>query len=579
MSHEEKYYTKIIGDSKCPSCSSNGGDKTGNHLIHFDNGGAYCNRCRYHEPSGTHTEPEKKFKLELSAEECKLAVTEATHNSKFSGIGDRKINLNTAKHFGVKTQVSEKDGRTPIAWLFPSTLPESNEIQGFKVRYAGKKIFSKIGNVKGSSFFGANVCPKRGKKIFITEGELDALALYQVMHDNCLEGMIKRIAVVSLASGSAGAAREMALNKNLLQGFEDVVLVFDQDKAGRKAAEDAGKVVDRSKLRVVKFEENDPCDMLIKGKGRDLYFDCIMTNKNPCPETIMAMDDITLEELLTPLKKGLELPYPKLSKMLGGLRYGEGGGELSVFCAGSGMGKTTLAREIMYDINKNYDLRIGHIFLEEQYRKTSQSYIAIDNNVPIAKLRVDPGCIPKEAFAKSYKELIACGRHQITKHFGSLASDSLMDQMTYFAHGCKCSIIALDHISMVVSGQTSSGPGGERKDLDILMTKLAAFCEDTGVSVIAIVHLRRPSQGSFNDGTKIALNHLRGSAAIEQLSHNIIAIEGDQQGEDKNIRTIRVLKNREWGNVGEADTLEYNPETGRLLPKVMVEFSSKSGGY
>jgi twinkle protein len=69
--------------------------------------------------------------------------------------------------------------------------------------------------------------------------------------------------------------------------------------------------------------------------------------------------------------------------------------------------------------------------------------------------------------------------------------------------------------------------------------------------------------GSYNDGGKISLSSLRGSAAIEQLSHNVIAIEGDQS-EAPNIRTARVLKNREWGDIGVADTMRYDSSTGRL---------------
>lgn len=148
-------------------------------------------------------------------------------------------------------------------------------------------------------------------------------------------------------------------------------------------------------------------------------------------------------------------------------------------------------------------------------------------------------------------------------HFGSLASSDLMEHMRWMSFGpLQADFIMLDHISMVISGQ-ESGRGGERKDIDLLMTQLAAFCEDSGTSVIAIVHLKRPPMGSYNDGGKISLSSLRGSAAIEQLSHNVIAIEGDQS-EAPNIRTARVLKNREWGDIGVADTMRYDSSTGRL---------------
>jgi twinkle protein len=59
---------------------------------------------------------------------------------------------------------------------------------------------------------------------------------------------------------------------------------------------------------------------------------------------------------------------------------------------------------------------------------------------------------------------------------------------------------------------------------------------------------------------------MRGSASLEQLSDNIIAVERDQQGDNPDQSRIRLLKNREFGDLGEADLNEFNLITGRLLP-------------
>jgi twinkle protein len=65
------------------------------------------------------------------------------------------------------------------------------------------------------------------------------------------------------------------------------------------------------------------------------------------------------------------------------------------------------------------------------------------------------------------------------------------------------------------------------------MTKLGSFVKETGVHVIAIVHLKRSNGKNFNEGGQISANDLRGSAAIEQLSFNILAAERNQQDEKK----------------------------------------------
>jgi twinkle protein len=119
---------------------------------------------------------------------------------------------------------------------------------------------------------------------------------------------------------------------------------------------------------------------------------------------------------------------------------------------------------------------------------------------------------------------------------------------------------------MVFSGQANDN---ERLAIDRAMTELASFCNESGAGVIVVVHLsRNKTKGSFNDGAQISLSDLRGSAALEQLSWNVIGLERDQQGGENNIATMRVLKSRENGWTGVADTCEYNMETGRLLPVV-----------
>jgi twinkle protein len=57
---------------------------------------------------------------------------------------------------------------------------------------------------------------------------------------------------------------------------------------------------------------------------------------------------------------------------------------------------------------------------------------------------------------------------------------------------------------------------------------------------------------------------LRGSHGIAQLSDIVVGCERDQQGENPNLTTVRVLKNRWTGETGKACKLEYSKETGRM---------------
>jgi twinkle protein len=96
------------------------------------------------------------------------------------------------------------------------------------------------------------------------------------------------------------------------------------------------------------------------------------------------------------------------------------------------------------------------------------------------------------------------------------------------------------------------------------MTLLRTLVQETGISLFVVSHLRRPEGKGFENGQQVSLSALRGSHAIAQLSDMVIALERDQQGDNPNETTIRVLKNRFSGEVGEAGSLHYNKDTGRL---------------
>jgi twinkle protein len=263
---------------------------------------------------------------------------------------------------------------------------------------------------------------------------------------------------------------------------------------------------------------------------------------------------------MQPTSIGFDLPYPLLNSKVEGLRKGE----LTLLTAGSGIGKSTLARELGYHLRSAHNLSIGNMFLEEPLEKTIQGYIAIDRDIPLSQLRKNPSLLTTKEWQESYDKLISSKWFGF-KHFGSLATEDLMDKMRHLAYGEGCDFIILDHLSMVFSGQKNDN---ERMAIDNALTELAAFINESGVGVICVVHLsRNKTKGSFNEGASISLNDLRGSGALEQLSWNVWGLERDQQSEgEENVSRIRVLKCREIGYTGVADVCNYSFTTGRLLP-------------
>jgi twinkle protein len=121
--------------------------------------------------------------------------------------------------------------------------------------------------------------------------------------------------------------------------------------------------------------------------------------------------------------------------------------------------------------------------------------------------------------------------------------------------------IILDHLSILLSGNATDD---ERKMIDVTMTKLRSFVEETGIGMVLISHLRRAHQDKgHEDGAQVSLGQLRGSHSIAQLSDLVIALQRNiTAGENRS--QLVVLKNRFNGQTGPSGELAFSTETGRL---------------
>ncbi|WGD31676.1 DnaB-like helicase C-terminal domain-containing protein [Ancylobacter sp. WKF20] len=525
--------SSFIGKEPCPACGSR------DNLGRYSDGHGHCFGCGYYEPGdgSAPRQPNDNRSERLNAD--------LIRGGDIAALPKRKLTEETCRKFGYR--LGEYKGK-PVQ-IAPFYDSDRNEVAQ-KLRFANKD-FKVLGDLKEAGLFGQHLWGQGGKKVVVTEGEIDALTVSQ------LQG--NKWPVVSVPNGAQGALKSIKKNLEWLETFEQVVFMFDMDEPGLKASAECAAALSPGKAAVASLPLKDPSECLQAGKG-EAVITAIWNAKVYRPDGIVSGSEITLEMLRQTVTNGFALPYPKLNEMLGGLRKRE----LTLLTAGSGIGKSTLARELAYHLHQAHGCTIGSVYLEESKEKTAQGYIAIHNDVPLGKLRADPSCIPETAWGESLKNIIQT-RMFFYDHFGSLDSENLLSKLRYLAVSCGVDFIILDHISIVVSGQESSSEG-ERKDIDRLMTKLRSLVEETGVGVIAIVHLNKPEGSAHEEGGRVTLSHLRGSGSLKQLSDNVLALERDQQGETPSVSMMRLLKNREFGEVGPADHVRYDKFTGRLLP-------------
>lgn len=524
----------------CPDCSSS------DALATYSDGHTYCHACGIRrDGDGSNVEQHQRMVLETPIPEGAPSALPA-----------RGIHEETAAKWGYL--VGHHNGKPCQIAVYRDD--KSGQPVAAKLRFADK-TFSFVGSPKKAGLYGKWLWSGGGKMLTITEGEIDALSVSQAQGN--------KYPVVSLPNGAAAALKAIERDYEWVCSFDRVNLWFDNDKPGREAAKEVADALPPGLVHIVKGELKDANEYLKAGRTAEII--SLIWRAEPYrPDGIVAGSEISLERLRATLAHGYELPYPILNARLHGLRKRE----IIMLTAGTGVGKSTLAREIAYHLHQVHGLTIGNVYLEESNVKTAQGYIAIHNNVPLGELRSKNDLLSDEEWARSYAKVVE-DRMFFYDHFGSLESENLLSKLRYLAVGCHCDFIILDHISIVVSGQEGSGEG-ERRDIDRLLTDLRSLVEATGVGVIAIVHLKKAPGVSHEEGGRVTMDHLRGSGALKQIPDSILAIECDQQGEHPDMSTLRLLKNREFGDRGECDTMRYDSGTGRLLPCAPEEFQNET---
>jgi twinkle protein len=463
------------------------------------------------------------------------------------GLDKRGINEDTCRKFGYKIG-SYRDTPAHIAPYF-----KDGQLVAQHLRTADKK-FPWLGDSQGVELFGQNLWKAQGdnSRLIITEGELDCMSVSQVLNN--------RWPVVSLPSGAGSADRALRDNIEFIESFNDVVIAFDNDDAGREATDMALQIISAGKLRVVKFPEGikDANDMVKSGKAGQLV-GLIFQAAPYRPDGILNGTELW-DVVSTPITDGIGLPYPMMSSMLRGLRKG-----IYFLTAGSGVGKSTLVHEMAYHLLMEHKEKIGVVALEDSTQKTALRYPSLYLNK-----RLDLESVPEEKLREAFDATINNDKFYMYDHFGSLESDNLMSKIRFMIKGMGIKYIILDHVSIVISGMDVPD---ERKAIDKLMTDLRSLAEETDACFLVIGHINR-SGNNANEGGQITLRDLRGSSALEGLSDAVIALERDQQaeGNEGDISQIRILKNRITGDLGLADTLKYYKDTGRLLPEYLEEF-------
>lgn len=519
----------FVGHEECPDCGSK------DNLARYDDGSAYCfgSGCgRYEHADGKTVE--------------KRALTGQLLPGRAEDIPARALTEAACRKYRYMRGTDRGHAVHLATYCDAAGVPVAQ-----KVRRRDKTMFW-VGDPSRAGLYGQHLwSPDNSQRVVITEGEIDAVSVAQVL------GL--RWPVVSVPNGASAAKRDLAKHLEWLERFPEIVLMFDQDDAGRSAAIECAELFTPGKARIAQLPRKDPNEMLVAGDEKAIVSAVYEANQYR-PDGIVAGDKLWHEVSRSP-ETGLLYPWKGLDQYL----YGQRPREVVTWCGGTGGGKSQLLREVAYNLAIKHQENVGIIALEESVRHAARAQMSLYTE---KQLHLPPVWeeVSLEEKKEAFDATLGTGRYWFYDHFGSIDASSMIPKIRYLVVGCGCKWIILDHISIMVSGMATEGD--ERKRIDELMTKLRSLVEELEFGLHIVSHLRKSTGQPHEEGGKISLIDLRGSGAIGQISNIIVAAERDQQNpntEERNTTTLRVLKNRFSGETGISCYLRWDSDTGRMV--------------
>jgi len=552
----------LRGRHSCETCGSS--DSVGYYEDHWTCFGACDKTSFYDDNKGSR----KRMEVEEIDFNDIISTLRDIEELPIRGSRLRNIQKNIYDFYGVHSTVNE-DGDPDhryYPWTRDGKVVAYKQKVDKKVNEEGevtqKKQFymhgdTQVMNRKDCDLFGQHLFEAGGRMLVITEGEDDAAALQQA-YDKKYNG--RRFPVVSLYNSKSDQV--FINNLEWVMSFEKIVLWPDRDEhgAGLDTMQRYAKAIG-IKAHIVGCTKYKDANDAWKAEGAEYCVSQIYNAQGYTPAGFVKG-----EELWTRFKERKNVksqPYPDCLSEINNKLTGMRAGEIVLFTSGTGAGKSTVTKEVMINISKNKENKLGIVSLEEDVGETVEKFIEMQMRVNFQELGTD---VSEEQQREAFDELFASERVIILDHQGSVGDASLIDKLRALC-AMGCTHIVLDHITIAVSEGNEGFTGNEA--VDKMMSDLLKLVKQFPVWLGVISHLRKTGAGgkSFEEGHMASMDDIKGSGSIKQISFDIIAFSRNMIAEDdreKNTIHFRVLKARFTGKTGDAGAAYYDGKTRRL---------------
>mgnify|MGYP000080977732 CR=1 FL=1 len=483
----------------------------------------------------------------------------------------RGIPGNVFKAWGCRLLVSTHDGKTPYAIAFPYT--EAGKLSGYKVVTLKGKTMWCVGNVRDAELFGQSRALKQGgKRLYITEGEFDAIALEFIFKQSIAgtKWSHMKFAVASLPAGGGSTKKAMASNWDVLKmRFKEFVFVVDDDDVGKAAEKAFQRMYPKMLVSDKPFGCKDANDALMKGKGKEMSQMAQFGAHKPLIQGVVHVRDIIAKASIK-VEEGLSFGF---GEEFDRISFGQIWGEVMSTGGATGSGKTLLAHQSTAHNIFIHKEPVFNIFLEEDNdmslrniagKKDGICYhnprVEYDQDQYMARLESMDGMVllwESDADLKlrfDLEEIVSAIRFNHAE-FGTRLVN--MDNMTCL----------VDHL----------GTGEANEFINKWSSELANLAAQLGLFINVFSHVNAPRFGpSHEEGAPIFPNQFTGSKGLMRACPKMAIFERNkfaEIAENKSNSYLGIVKNRKYGSE-EKTKMRYDSTTGILNP---FEWTSPNG--
>jgi twinkle protein len=533
---------KSSGQEKttCPACSHTRKNKTDRCLsVNIGKGVANCKHC---EAVSVRDKPSVEYKLPIQNWSNYTAISDTM----VKYFESRKISQSTIKALGITEEEYFQPAINSKCQNIVFNSFEGETLVNKKYRSGGKKFTQSAGTK--SIFYNVNSAIGQ-KELYITEGEFDVLALYEIGIKN----------VVSVPNGANDNDDYWKHSEKYIKDVDRFIIAVDNDEKGNELKEKIAQRLGRYRCSFIEWHGKDANDDLISGHIKES-----INNVKHFPVTGTSTIEDLYNGVIDLYDNGLpDTIFPK-NERFGYLKdiFSVMRGQLTTVTGIPSHGKSNFVDDYVLELVDDYKMKASWFSPEhspmELYKTNLISKVIgknfwkdTDNAKRVSKEEINQ----YREWSKEKIYLTHCDN-------GNLPTwDWLLEKFQEQMYSFGIDIFVIDAFNKVLLPK-----GNKLEQINIVLTKLTHFAQSNNVLIFLVAHptkMQKDESGAYGVPT---LYDVSGSADFRNQTHNGFTVHrnfGSDTEEPYTEFFNMKTKFNFQGNIGESIKLKYCIDNGR----------------